>query len=57
MFFYQGTTTHEEYRTYFKTSNQVQDQGGMRWSTTVIVGYFEDWPPYSNTEIGPEGRF
>jgi len=27
-------------RSYFKTFNQVQDQGGLRWATTGIVGLF-----------------
>ena len=56
------TTSH------FKTLNQVQDhvsgvalraktEGGSRRTTTVIVNYFEDWPPRSNAEIGPERRF
>jgi len=42
---------------YFKTFNQVQYQGGSMRTTTVIVGYFEDWPPRFNAEIGPEGTF
>jgi len=42
---------------HFKTFNRVRDQGGVRRTTTVIVGYFEDWPPHSNAEIGPERRF
>ena len=42
---------------HFKTFNQVQDQGGLRRTTTVIVNYFEDWPPRSNAEIVPERRF
>jgi len=42
---------------YFKTFNQAKDQGGLRRTTTVIVNYFEDWPPISNVEIGPERRF
>jgi hypothetical protein len=57
-------------RSRFKILNRVQDQGGARWTTTVIVIYFfatlrphslervpsfEDWPPRSNAEIGPEG--
>jgi hypothetical protein len=32
-------------RSYFKAFNQVQDQGGSRGTTTVIVAYFEDWTP------------
>jgi hypothetical protein len=27
-------------RSLFKTFNQVQDQGGSRWATTVIAGLF-----------------
>ena len=33
---------------HLKTFSQVQDQGRSRWTTTVIVSYFEDWPPRSN---------
>ncbi len=39
-------------RSYFKTFNQVLDQGGSRGTTTVIVSYFEDWPPRTNAETG-----
>ena len=44
-------------RSYFKTFNQVRDQGGSMRTTAVIVGYFEECPPQSNAEIGSEGRF
>ena len=43
-------------RSHFTIFNHVQDQGGLRETTTVIVNYFEDWLPRSNEEIGHEGR-
>jgi hypothetical protein len=44
-------------RSHFKSFNHAQDQGGSRRTTTVIVNYFEDWPPRSNAEIELERRF
>ena len=46
-----------DHRSFFKTFNQVQDQGGSIRTTTVIVNYFEDWPYLSNEKIEPERRF
>ena len=51
---------------------RAKTEGGLRGTTAVIVNYFfatlrphsfkripsfEDWPPRSNEEIGPERRF
>ena len=30
----------EKTRSHFITFNQVQDRGGSKWTTTVIVNYF-----------------
>jgi len=40
-----GVWALKDTTSHFKTYNQGQDQGGLRGPTTVIVNYFEDWPP------------